>query len=367
MRSYEALTLPELVGKMYGPRSRKLAAIFNVFNVIPVVYTISLGLLVQLCFGLAPLPSMILGLSFVVAYSLFGGFRSVVFSDLVQFVFMCLGVLIVAVLAYITYGGFDFLTQNLPATHFSLTGQHSWSTTLVWGFIAISTLVDPNFYQRCFAASSEKVARKGIFISTAIWFVFDICTTLGGMYARAVMAEAPPDKAYFLFSFEVLPPGLRGLFLASLVATILSTIDSYLFIAGSTITYDLFKSKKRLITKTRLSIILVAIVSILLAVAFDGNIKSVWKTLGTYSSACLLFPILCGYFVKGKISDNQFLITCLSAVLTTSYWRNADHSGLWQNIDELYIGIMTTALVFVFCALWNEKQKSSTTKSHDYA
>ena len=360
VRQFEAMTLPELIGKMYGPRSRKLASIFNILNVIPVVYTISLGLLVQMAFGLDTLPSMVLGMAAVSLYSLFGGFRAVVFSDMVQFFFMCLGVFLVAYFSVTTYGGWDFLQQKLPETHFSVTGGYSWSTTLVWGLIAVSTLVDPNFYQRCFAAKSTKVARRGILLSTLVWMAFDICTTMGGMYARAVMAEAPADKAYFLYAMELLPSGLRGLFLAGILATILSTIDSYLFVAGSTMSYDLFRFKKNSINKTRISILFTAAVSIALAVFFEGNIKTVWKTLGTYSTACLLFPVLCGYFVKSRISDKQFLYTCLSAVVTTSYWRNASLSGFWANIDELYIGVFTTAVLMVFFHL---TQKEVTTKS----
>lgn len=343
VRSFQAVTLPELVGKMYGPRSGNLAAIFNLFNVIPVAYTISLGLLLQLVFGLEPMAALLTGVGFVVFYTIFGGFRGDVFSDVVQFFFMCSGVLAVAVLAVFTYGGYDFLRAELPARHFSPTGGHSWATTLVWGLIAISTLIDPNFYQRCFAAKSEAVARRGILVSTAIWFVFDICTTLGGMYARAVMPSADPEKAYFYFSFELLPPGLRGLFLASLVATILSTINSYLFVAATTMTYDIFKVKKMAVKRTRWGIAAVGLFSVGMAAVFEGNIKDVWKTFGTYSTACLLFPVLCGYLSKTRISDTQFLTTSVAAVLTTSYWRNTERSGFWVDVDEMYIGLATSA------------------------
>ena len=130
---------------------------------------------------------MALGVGVTLAYSLFGGFRAIVFSDIVQFFAMCLGVLLVVIFSLIIYGGWDFLLSNLPPTHFSPTGGMPLGEVFVWGFIALSTLVDPNFYQRCFATTSTKVAQKGILCSTAIWFCFDICTTLGAMYARAVL------------------------------------------------------------------------------------------------------------------------------------------------------------------------------------
>ena len=110
-----------------------------------------------------------LGILVVILYSLWGGLRAVVFSDLVQFFVMCLSVALILFFSIGNYGGLDFLLKNLPSDHFSLTGGESFGVTLVWGFIALSTLVDPNFYQRCFATASPKVAKKGILVSTCVW------------------------------------------------------------------------------------------------------------------------------------------------------------------------------------------------------
>ena len=223
------------------------------------------------------------------------------------------------------------------------------ATTLVWGFIAMSTLVDPNFYQRCFAAESPKVAKKGILVSTIIWILFDLCTTFGAMYAKAVISEADSSTAYLTYSIQLLPPGLKGFFLAGILATILSTLDSYLFLAGATLSHDLapekYKNKSFL---HPLGVLFTGAMAILMANYFKGDIKSVWKTLGSYSAACLLIPVILGHLLKRKISDNQFIITCLFGVITTTIWRHASKSGFWNNVDELYIGSITTLTIYLF-------------------
>ncbi len=342
---YKALTLPDLVGRMFGPYAGKLSAIFNFFNVLPIAYVISLGLIIQAFFPVDFLQGMLIGVMIVVLYTLYGGFRAVVFSDIVQFFVMCLGVLLVLVFSIKSFGGINFLKMNLPETHFTLTGGEGIAMTLVWGFIALSTLVDPNFYQRVFAAKNPGTAKKGILVSTVIWVLFDICTTGGAMYARAVIPEAASDKAYLIYALQILPDGIRGLVLAGILATILSTLDSYLFIAGTTVSFDLMPKKlKGKIYIHQLGIILVGIIAVLMGMVFQGNIKAVWKTLGSYSASCLLLPVLYGYMFPKKIKDYQFVFASLLGVITVSIWKNIELKGFLQNVDELYMGIMATSL-----------------------
>jgi solute:Na+ symporter, SSS family len=358
---FQAVTLPDLIGKMFGPKSMKLSAVFNFFNVLPIAYAISLGLFLQILFGGNLIVMMSIGIGVVVIYSLFGGFRAVVFSDIIQFFVMCSGVVLVLVFSIGQFGGLSFLQANLPDSYFTLTGGETLATTFVWGFIALSTLVDPNFYQRVFAAKSPEVAKKGIIISTAIWFCFDICTTAGAMSAKATIPDADPGQAYLIYGLQILPPGLRGFVLAGILATILSTLDSYLFIAGTTVTYDLVPKRFRgKVGLHHLGIIAVGIIAVLMSTLFEGNIKAVWKTLGSYSASCLLLPVLYGYIFPNKIRDNQFIFASILGIITTTYWRFAEHSGFYANIDELYIGVLATSFgLFSYSLMYKLKNRDT--------
>ena len=358
VRAHRAVTLPDLIRRMFGPRSGKVSAVFNLFNVLPIAYTISIGILLQLLFGGPLWVMMLLGITLVVLYSMWGGLRAVVFSDLVQFVVMCSAVTIVAIASVSSFGGIGYLREQLPDSYFSPTGGTPWNETLVWGFIALATLVDPNFYQRCFAATSTRTARIGIIVSTVIWCGFDICTTLGGMYARAVIPEAEPHHAYLIYAAQVLPPGIRGFMLAGIVATILSTLDSYLFLAGTTVAYDLVPDRfKGSIKLHHVGIIATALLSVALAVAFGGDIKETWKTLGSYSAACLLLPVLVGYALPGRIRDNQFLLASAFGVVGTTLWRYIERHGIWAQVDALYIGASCTALGLLLYPVLFERKR----------
>lgn len=359
VRQSSAVTLPDMIGKMFGPKAAYVSAIFNLLNVIPIVYTISLGLFLKLIFGGELLAMMALGTTIVLLYSILGGLRAVIYSDLIQFFVMITGVLLVFIFSITTFGGLEFLQLNLPASHFSITGGEPISVLLAWGLIALATLIDPNFYQRCFAATNYKVARKGIFISTVIWVFFDICTTAGAMYAKATIPHAESNLAYLTYALQILPDGLRGFFMAGILATIISTLDSYLFIAGTTISYDLLPKKLRTkLSSHYLGIISVGIFSIILAYYFNGNIKVVWKTIGSYFSACLLIPVLFGHFFPKRISDNNFIFVVPLGIIATTYWRLVPHNGFWKNIDEIYIGSLATLIPLTLILIFSYTKRT---------
>jgi SSS family solute:Na+ symporter len=358
IKAYNAITLPDLIGQMFGSKSEKLAGIMNIFNLIPVVYTISLGLLLKMIFNIPLNLGMIIGVSFVLLYSLLGGFRSVVFSDIFQFFIMLSAIMMVVVISYFK---FDFaILTTLPDYYFSPLSKFTILETLSWGLIALSTLVDPNFYQRCFAAESFSTAKKGILISTLIWIIFDLSLTFGAMYAKAMIPAAEPQYGYFLYALQILPDGMRGFFLAGISATILSTLDSYIFLAGSTISYDMVPKRFRgKLSIHYLGIVCVAVLSIFMAQIFEGNIKDIWKTLGSVSSSALLIPVLFGHIFKGKLSDNAFFCSSSLGAMGTIYWRLSGMKQTYQ-LDEIYIGMSCATLGILGFLLFSKLKRNFT-------
>lgn len=297
IRRYNALTLPELVGKLFGRKSALYCAFLMFFKTLPIPYAIGIGLLIQLFWPMPLFYASLLGVGLVSVYSLFGGLRAVVFSDFIQFFTMCIGVVSVIFFSVSNFGGLDFLQDNLPASYFSIKGNYSFGMVWIWVFIAfITTLLSPTFYQRCMAAKDTKTARRGIFISTFIWIIFDLCTTFGAMYAKAVIPDADPNNAYLIYSLQILPVGWRGLLIAGVFAVILSTLDSNLLVSSNILSYDLpILKNTSLRVKHFYSIIFTAILTVLLAAIFDGDIEAVWLFFKSSFAVCLVIPILVGY------------------------------------------------------------------------
>ncbi len=356
---YNSMTLPDLTGQMFGPRSAKVSAIFTILYITPVAYVLSLGLFLHMVFGMSVLSGMIYGTLFTCLYTAWGGFRSVVFSDIVQFIVMCSAVLIVVIFSVSTFGGFSFLKANLPASHFTLTGGNSWLAMFVWGFIALSTLIDPSFYQRCFAAKSPRVVKRGVLISTFIWFCFDLCTTTGSLYARALLPHAQPSQAYFFYSIQLLPIGLRGFFVAGILSIILSTLNSFLFIASNTLSFDLLRHRfKNIVLSNRIAIFIIGLISILLTELLDSSFKEIWLVLGSYFSACLLIPILMGYIYPGRISDKLFVVSSLASAIAMTLFHLFASAPVKEALDPFYVGVTVSLIILLFCRSHRESISS---------
>src|SRR5437773_3064832 len=232
-------TIPDLLERHYG-RAPALMGAFTVFiGYAPAAYVLMLGTLLAAMFHLPLVPCVAAAVLFSVFYIHNGGLRTVVFTDQVQFVLMYAGFIVMLAFLVARHGGLGYLESHLPASHFMWHGGNPPAAVFVWYFIALSTLVDPGFWQRAYAARDPKVAQRGVLISIVCWAVFDFLTTLTGLYARALLpALEDPVFAFPELARVTLPPGALGLFYLAMIATVMSTVDSYGFIAATTVGRD---------------------------------------------------------------------------------------------------------------------------------
>ena len=357
LRASNQYTLPDQLEIFYGKPARKIGLFLNFMNVVPIVYVISLGVMLQVLFDI-PLPlGIIAGGIFCVFYTILGGFLADIYTDFLQFIFMCIGVAVMVPFCVFKLGGWSYLTANTPAAHFSLTGGFPITELLVWGFIAMTTLVDPNFYQRCYAAQNEKVAVKGILLSVIFWMLFDICTTFTGIYARAALPGIDPKLAYPLLANQILPPVFKGIFFTGMLATIMSTVDSYFFVAATTLSRDLYQrvlhpqaSEKQVIWVTRLGIIFTGALAIGLALGLYESIKVVWKLFGSVSASAMLVPLMIGFWYKGPKKKMAGVWSMWSGFIMAAVFYSGDkffHVPWMSQIEPLYPGMLASLFAFL--------------------
>ncbi len=366
IRKSKLYTIPDQLERFYDKKSRFLGSIFNFIMVTPAAYILSLGLIFNILFGWEIWISIIVVSLIMIFYTMRGGFIGVIYTDFIQFVLMMIGVAMIIPIAVQTYGGFDFLATNLPETHLTITGGWSTQLILVWGLLAFWTLADPGFYQRCYASKDAKIPKKGILISIGFWFLFDICTTFTGMYAAAAnnagLISAEATTSYLTIAGSLLPPIFLGLFLTGLIATVMSTVDSFTFLGAMNISHDLYKnifrpkaSEKQVMNATKVGIIITTGFAIILALFFD-SIVTMWYTIGTIGISALIVPILAGFFYKGKKSPLASLSSMIIGSGVSTTWLihgyiNLDSWGWPQyfgSIEPLYPGLLASFILFTF-------------------
>jgi SSS family solute:Na+ symporter len=247
----------------------------------------------------------------------------------------------------------DFIKQNVPPENLTLSGGRPWAYILVWYFIALATLVEPAYYQRCFAAKSEKVARRGILVAVLFWALFDFMTTSTGLYARAVMPNlADPATSYPELAAQILPGFLRALFLLGLFATVMSTVDSYTLIAGQTLGKDFFHKiwggdETKL---TRIGLILAGATAVLIAI-FKRSIVEIWYEFGSVSTASLMLPLATSFSQKWRMRPNYAFANVILAGLVVVIWIVLGYytgSYRFLGIDPIYPGLVSSVIILVF-------------------
>ncbi len=293
-RTSAVLSLPDQLERAYGPGAGRLGALLVLVMSVPAAYVLMLGELGRIYLDV-PLGAATVGATaFVVLYLAVGGFRGVVGTNVVQFVLMFAAFAVLLPVALSETGGLGGLWRALPSTHRTWDGGMGFQFVAVWYLIAMQTLVEPTFYQRCYAARTPAVARSGILVSVAFWVVFDALTTASGLAARVLLPDlADPVLAYPALGRLVLPPLANAFFAVGLVATVMSTAHSYLFLAAATVGHDLAPSLAPGVDERR-SVVAGLLLSAAAAVALALTLRSVvqiWHDVGSVVTSALLLPV----------------------------------------------------------------------------
>ncbi len=308
VRATRLYTIPDKLELAYNKPTAILGGMLTFFLVTPAAYVFMLGVLVQVILGWSLTISIIITTTVTVCYLLAGGFRSDVHVNVVEFILMFLGFIVMLVFAVSKYGGSEFISHNVPPSHLTIHGGNSVQYIIVWFFIALWTLVDPAFHQRCYAARDGKTAQRGILVSILFWFVFDFLTSTTGLYARAVIPGlSQPALSYPYLAEVVLPPVAKGLFYIGMLATIMSTLSSLMLISGITLGKDIVlrlqpeMSEEKVNRMTQYGIIIASIVAVAIALGIP-SVVAIWYTIGTVIVPGLLIPVVASYYERWKPS-----------------------------------------------------------------
>jgi SSS family solute:Na+ symporter len=357
-------TIPDLLARRYGRGPAVVGALAVFVTSAPAAYVLMLGTLFAAMVG-APLWISVLAASvFSLFYITKGGMRAVVFSDQVQFVLMYAGMAIMLAFAVGRLGGLPYLRAHLPASHWTWNGGNPASAILVWYFIALSTLVDPGFWQRAYAARDPKVARRAVLWSVVFWIVFDFMTTFTGLYARALLpALAQPVDAYPELAQRLLPPVAMGFFYVGMIATVMSTIDSYGFIAAGTIGRDLIwrlrgeREETRVAHYTRIGLWIACAFAAVLALAHPSVI-GLWHDLGSITTPVLLLPVGAALLGRGLLSSRWTSAAMVGAFAVSLGWvlgKTTTAGGVTRypwSIEPIYAGLGISLFLYLSGWAW---------------
>jgi solute:Na+ symporter, SSS family len=355
IRSASLFTIPDKIKQEYGTRAGLLSAVFIFILVSPAPYLLMTASLISIVFNIPIILSLILGLLLSILYLFRGGYKSDLYTDVIQFFVMFAGFIIIVFYAYKTSGGISFLQKNLPPEHLSFTGGASPFFIIIWFLIALWTFADPGFHQRCYAAKSGRTARNGILISIVLWAVFDFLTTSTGLYSKAILKDiANPVLSFPLLAEEILSPGFKGLFYAALFATIMSTLNSFLFLSASTIGRDFIfnflkpQAETELKKYTFAGLFISGVLAVVLAYLIPSVIE-IWYTIGSVFIPGIILPVISAYYPRLKIKSKIIIAEMSLSVVAAGLWiflRNRVGEPFDQ-VEPMVAGLFTAIVIHI--------------------
>lgn len=330
-----ALTLPDFFSKRYGDDKNILtcvAAIVIIIFFIP--YTASgfaaCAKLFNTLFGLNYVLSLFISAAIIVLYCTLGGFLAVSTTDLIQGITMSIALIIVIFFGVSSAGGLGNVVANAQAlpgylslvqSYIPETGSStpynglSIASTFAWG---LGYFGMPHILLRFMAIEDEKkltlsrrIASVWVVISMAIAVFIGIVgysmskasviPTLEGSNSETIIVQI----ASVLSQHNILTALLAGLILAGILAATMSTADSQLLAAASSISQNLLQDfgKKKIDTKTsvkiaRITVIVISLISILLASNPDSSVFEIVSFAWAGFGAAFGPVVLCALFWK---------------------------------------------------------------------
>jgi len=349
------LSIPDIFRKNYGPQIGIISACLIFVLSSPAPYILSLGVLLKFFFNIDILICLVIASVFSTVYVWNGGLSAIVKTDYFQLLLMFIGFILLVTYSWIESVSPIELYRSIPNSHTDPMGGQSIQYISVWFFIAIWTVIDPSFFQRCSAVNSPKNAKKGLLLSIIFWFVFDILTITAGLYAYIFIAPENPLMTYPLLALKVLPTGILGIFIISLFAIIMSTIDSLSFVNAITFGRDIVwrfrkkDAKKNPVYLIKRSLIAVAILSITLSILVP-SVVMLFYTLGSIIIPGLILPFINALTKNNKGINNYFSALWLVLPVSASFfWFLVEKftAGILPDIEPFYPGILISIFFYL--------------------
>ncbi|MCY1152437.1 MAG: sodium:solute symporter family protein [Sphaerochaetaceae bacterium] len=246
---------------------------------------------------------ILIGTSIVLIYSVFGGFRGVVLTDIIQFIFLLVAALLVFIIATTNAGGFKQIYEyskiiNRPNYFSFFAGAKKYFAYVIT--FGCAWMIQANVWQRISATKDEKDAKKMTVMSFFIYIPLYLIVVLTGMAAIVLYDKMPEGGIIAAIVKDQMGHIMGAIVFVGISAAIMSTMDSLINTGALTLTLDLFNNGKESQDKIKISKY-ATIVTTLIALIISLRIRSILVI--SYLASDIIttgafIPLIFGFFFK---------------------------------------------------------------------
>lgn len=365
---YNTLTLPDYLATKYAGQGKFIRWFSSIIIIFFFVLYVAAqfsggGKTLNITFGIPVTWGIIISAIVVIIYAMAGGFFSVVWTDVLQAILMIVTLVVTPIVALVAIGQSNISIGSVLAG--AGTGLDSWTGGAV-GFAA-GTLIFNNFSwffgylggqpqldARWMAMRSDRDVKIGATIAIA-WtlLAYAGAITLGiaaiALYGTGAVAD--PEQILPFMLLKLMPPWLAGILLAGAVAAMMSTADSQLLIATSSISEDIIHKSlrkdlddRRLVFLSRIVILAVGLIALVMAFTSKSLIYTIvgwaWAGIG-----CSFAPAVILSFFWKRFTGRGVIASLVSGFMTTVVWMTT-------GLDQFFTARAATFIIaFVFAVV----------------
>ncbi len=402
IKAGNSITLPEFFSNRFKEKNKSIMTISALFILIFfTVYAssclVTCGKLFSTIFNMPYIPMMIIGAVFVLVYTFLGGFLAESVSDFMQGIVMIVALVSILTIGTIAAGGISTVLENannipgfmdlfcgatptLDETGtqivqngvplFGNAGEYGFLTivsTLAWGLGYFGV---PQVLLRFMAIRKEEELKNSRRIAI-IWCVISLFAAVAigvigrSLYPTELLTKSTAENVFILMSTRLLPPILAGFAMAGILAATISSSDSYLLIAASALSKDIFKgvvkkdaTDKQVMTMSRITLLVITLIAII--IALDENsvifklVSFAWAGFGATFGPLVLFSL----FWKRTTREGA-LAGILSGGISVFVWKLlvSQLGGVFAIYELLPAFIISSIFIVVVSLLTKEPSK----------
>ena len=376
-RELGALTVPDFLGYQFDSTTiRRLAGVVVVIASLAYMVAVYEGA-TRLLGALLDLdPTLVTIIIFVVVtcYTLAGGFHSVVATDAVQGVILLAGGLLLPVSMVWQKGGlgplFEAVRDARPDVlswqpRGELAGDVTTGTLIGLALgVGLKIIVEPRQLSRFYGLANDEELRRGRWVAPVMLFATYLVMLPVGFLAHAFVTPAELGGGTGTSLTDSVIPHLLGpevsllgplagaFFLTGLVAAAMSSIDSVLLVAASSVDHDVVspgRDAPNAVSRTRWCVFVLSAVAAGLSLVLDQGITEMSSFSGSLYAACFLPPLIVGLFWN-RLGRRAALAAMVTGFVTTLAWflmKQGGSLGSWRVLHEVYVGVGCSHVVAI--------------------
>lgn len=265
---------------------------------------VGVGQFLSMYLGISYNAAAVGGTAVVLIYSLFGGFRGVVITDVIQFIFLLASAIIVFAVALYTAGGFSAISEAAAkaskpefTSFFHRTGDY---IVYVITFSA-AWMIQAGIWQRISATRNENDAKRMTMLSLGAYLPLNLIVVITGMAGLAIYKEMPSHGIVPALVNDYMHPVLGAFIFIGICSAIMSTMDSLINTGALTLSMDIYSGyinpaagKRRLMLVSQFSTVLVTFLAVLIAIRNQSFLEVSWLAADFITTGAFV-PLIAGF------------------------------------------------------------------------